>query len=129
MLSSIMLLFVSVPLLFFPKRLPAAPANNVLTKDAINSSSDVSKENTEKTEKKINEIARTEDKFTGYFLEKPLELLREVHLLFKNPVFICLTIGTCIEYWQFSIYFMFLPKYMESQFGISAAEANSINGK
>lgn len=48
--------------------------------------------------------------------------------LLKNPILVCLTIGATLQINSYLGYFVFMPKYMESQYRQSASSASLFSG-
>ncbi|XP_067671641.1 solute carrier organic anion transporter family member 3A1-like [Haliotis asinina] len=57
-----------------------------------------------------------------------LDLPRSVFRVVKNPVIACILLGDCSALFFIGGYLSFAPKYIQSQFGTTAAEANFIYG-
>ena len=56
------------------------------------------------------------------------DIPRSVWRLLCNPVYMVLVIGGCCEICIVSGFCVFLPKYLETQFGISKSAANLLTG-
>ena len=57
-----------------------------------------------------------------------VDIPRSVWRLLCNPVYMVLMIGGCCEICIVSGFCVFLPKYLETQFGISKSAANLLTG-
>ena len=68
-------------------------------------------------------------KFQFYLSFSPIvDIPRSVWRLLCNPVYMVLVIGGCCEICIVSGFCVFLPKYLETQFGISKSAANLLTG-
>ena len=57
------------------------------------------------------------------------ELPRSLWRLLSNPIYLITSLGICCEISIVSGFILFLPKYLETQFGLSKSFANVLTGK
>lgn len=49
--------------------------------------------------------------------------------LMKNVTYMCLVLGFSFRMYTIVAYYIFVPKYMEAQFYMTASQANTFSGK
>ncbi|XP_065315264.1 solute carrier organic anion transporter family member 2A1-like [Gordionus sp. m RMFG-2023] len=116
---------IGIPLVFYPKHMKSQGINSLDRKEKLESLNG----------NKIIVYTHLSKKSDGDTLlvkvretKKFTSILKAVNDLLKNPVYMITTIGECISIYSIVGYMIFLPKFMESQFAISASQANIIAG-
>ncbi|XP_076326319.1 solute carrier organic anion transporter family member 74D-like [Tachypleus tridentatus] len=97
----LVLLLFTVPMFFFPRKLPS--------------------------KQKSKEPPKTEQKSTRD-MPKMKDMPKALLKLARNPIFVCHTVSLTLRINGFLGYFVFLPKYMENQFRQSASTASFFSG-
>ncbi|XP_074656314.1 solute carrier organic anion transporter family member 5A1-like [Tubulanus polymorphus] len=86
-------------------------------------------------DKLMKERVSTEENLSVHELERRMnygktikDIPQSVYRLLRNPVYLITTLGICCEVSIASGFVVFLPKYLETQFGISNSLANLLTG-
>ncbi|XP_077990203.1 solute carrier organic anion transporter family member 3A1-like isoform X2 [Glandiceps talaboti] len=114
-----LVLFASVPFWCFPKKLWTEwqPVSSAVMQEEATTA-----EQTKEQEAMGSDILMRPRKLPRRIKDMPGTTLR----LFSNCTFICISIGACCELACAAGYFLFLPKYLQSQYGVSAAFADLV---
>ncbi|XP_014667308.1 PREDICTED: solute carrier organic anion transporter family member 3A1-like [Priapulus caudatus] len=103
---------VAIPMAMFPRRLP--------------SNKKTAREDDDVTTALAGEREHTTadgDVIINVIVSKPKELLHSLLDLLRNPVYVCVALGACVDLHVVTGYFVWLPKFIETQFSQPAFSA------
>lgn len=105
---SVVCLFIAIPLIAFPSRLPGSEKLEKIS-EAYNDGSD--------------------EKVKSQAFTKLHEIPKALHTLIKNPSYLFLNLAGASEGLIISGFAVFLPKQIENQYSVSAVTAALLMGK
>ncbi|XP_005101883.2 solute carrier organic anion transporter family member 2A1 [Aplysia californica] len=104
----------NVPIMFFPRSMKRRKPSHIEDDHAHKSEQD------EKKQPRNSRLRRTR--------HVVMELPRSICRLFRRPVFLLALVSACVNWLAFAGFFMFLQKYVESQFNKTAQEVSLASG-
>ncbi|CAG0923024.1 unnamed protein product [Notodromas monacha] len=112
LIASIVAVFVAIPILMFPRKLPGADR---LRKEKMAAG---------RTEFVVDSMENTADRLETKITDFPCHLL----VLLRNPTFVALTMAAACESGLMAGLAVFLPKFIENQFSLQASMAALLVG-